>query len=225
MGTTAESTTTTYRPRVKICGLRTEADRDAAIAAGADAVGFIVDVPVETPRELSPARAATLVAGVGPFVSSVLVTMADSVADLVALQEQISADVVQVHGGLAPDELPAVRDQIAADVIVAVDADDSEIPQYAQAVDAVLVDSTDDHGAGGTGETHDWSRTRQLVQELETPVILAGGLTPANVAEAVEQVTPFGVDTATGVEVDGGHKDHDAVARFVRRAIEVADDE
>jgi phosphoribosylanthranilate isomerase len=222
MGTTA--TATGYRTRVKICGLTTETDRDVAIAAGADALGFIVDVPVETPRELSPDRAATLVDGAAPFVSTVLVTMPESVGEAVILQNRVEADAIQVHGGLTPAELSDLSGQIEASVITAVDVSEPEIAQYGQATDAVLVDSTDEQGGGGTGETHDWDRAREVVRDLETPVILAGGLTPENVTDSVETVRPFGVDTATGVESEGGHKDHDAVGRFVRCAMEVGDD-
>jgi phosphoribosylanthranilate isomerase len=92
------------------------------------------------------------------------------------------------------------------------------VEAYAEVANAVLVDSTDEDGAGGTGETHDWERTRDIRAGIETPLILAGGLTPENVAEAVETVDPFGVDTASGVERAGGEKDHDAVAAFVDRA-------
>jgi len=205
-------------PRVKICGITEERDRDAAVRAGADALGFIVDVPVDTPREISPERAAALVDGVDPFVSTVLVTMAEAVDDVVGLQERVGATAVQVHDGLSPAEITDLRQQVRCDVIAAVDIDDPAIEEYADAADALLVDSTDDSGAGGTGETHDWERTRDLVTAVDTPVVLAGGLTPANVAEAVETVGPFGVDTASGVERRGGRKDHDAVTAFVRRA-------
>jgi phosphoribosylanthranilate isomerase len=80
------------------------------------------------------------------------------------------------------------------------------------------VDSIDEDGGGGTGRTHDWEQTRERVADLDTPVVLAGGLTPDNVAEAVATVDPFAVDVATGVERSGGVKDHDAVRAFVRAA-------
>lgn len=210
--------TTTHRTRVKICGLTSEADRDAAVRAGADALGFIVDVSVDTHRELSPDQAATLVAGTPPFASTVLVTMPESVADAVTLQQRVGADTLQVHGGLSPTELERLGERVDAAVIAAVDVDDEDVDRFAAASDALLVDSTDEQGAGGTGETHDWARTGRLVERIESPVILAGGLTPDNVARAVETVQPFGVDTATGVEREGGRKDHDAVDGFVQAA-------
>jgi phosphoribosylanthranilate isomerase len=206
------------RTRVKICGLTNESDRDAAVRAGADALGFIVDVPVDTPREVSPERADTLVSGAPPFVSTVLVTMPESVADAVTLQERVSADALQVHGGLSPGEIDQLGERVDAAVIAAVDVDDANADAYAAASDALLVDSTDEQGAGGTGDTHDWERTRRLVERVDTPVVLAGGLTPENVGRAIETVEPFGVDTASGVEREGGRKDHDAAAAFVHRA-------
>ena len=93
--------------RVKICGLTTAADRDAAVAAGADALGFVVDVAVDTPREISPETAADLVAGAPPFVTTVLVTMPAAVQAAVRLQDRVEADAIQVHGDLALASSPA----------------------------------------------------------------------------------------------------------------------
>lgn len=214
----SETATAVDRTRVKICGLTCATDRDAAIGAGADALGFITDVSVDTPREISVARADTLVSGAAPFATTVLVTMPESVADAVAVQERVGADAVQVHSGLTPEELTQLGERVDASVIAAIDAADEAAESYADAADALLVDSTDDEGAGGTGETHDWGQTRRLVERVETPVVLAGGLTPANVGAAIDAVDPFGVDTATGVEREGGRKDHEAVTAFVTRA-------
>ncbi|MBX0294839.1 phosphoribosylanthranilate isomerase [Haloarcula nitratireducens] len=204
--------------RVKICGVTAPEDRDAVVAVGADAVGVIHGVPVETPREVDADTAASLVDGVPPFVSGVLVTMPTAVEEAVDRIEAVSPDVVQVHGGLAPAELGALTERVTQRVVAAVDPESDDLADYAAHADALLVDSVDADGAGGTGETHDWERTRDLVASLDVPVILAGGLTPGNVAEAVSTVRPFAVDVASGVESDGGTKDHDAVERFVGNA-------
>lgn len=204
--------------RVKICGVTNAADRDAAVDAGAHALGFIVDVAVETPREIDAASAADLVAGVPPFVATVLVTMPDAVQPAVRLQERVEADAIQVHGGLEPEFVAGLRERADAYVLAALDPDADDVAAYAAAADAVLVDTPTPEGGGGTGETHDWDRTAALVPELDTPVVLAGGLTPDNVGEAVEQVRPYAVDTASGVEARDGEKDHDAVRAFVRAA-------
>jgi len=207
--------------RVKICGITTEADLAAVVAAGADAVGVTAAVAVDTPREVSVERATTLVGSVPPFVTSVLVTMPDGVERAVELVEATAPDAVQLHGALGPDAIEQVRERAPAQVVAAVDAQAADVVAYADAADAVLVDSTDEQGGGGTGETHDWERTRALAEATDTPVVLAGGLTPTNVMQAVKTARPFAVDVASGVESEGGVKDHEAVETFIDRATRV----
>ena len=205
--------------RVKICGLTREADLRAAVTAGADALGVIAEVPVDTPREVSRERAAELVAAAPPFVTTVLVTMPETPDEATALVREVGPDVLQVHSRLPPGDLAYLGSKVDARVIRAVTADDpEEARRYDDVADALLVDSATEEGAGGTGRTHDWDRTRELAADLDSPVVLAGGLTPENVAAATATVEPFAVDVASGVEREGGVKDHDAVASFVENA-------
>ena len=202
--------------RVKICGITREADLQAAVTAGADAIGIVTDVPKETPREVSPERAAELIGAVPPFVTSVLVTMPEDPERTIELAEAVAPDVLQVHGSSGVGDVAYLSSKTDATVLTAVTADEVTLARrYADVADGLLVDT--DH-VGGTGRTHDWSKSRDLVADLDVPVILAGGLSPTNVAEAVTTVDPFGVDVATGVEAEGGRKDHDAVTAFVERA-------
>jgi len=205
--------------RVKVCGHTRAEDVRASVAAGVDAVGVITEVPVETPREVSGERATDLLAAVPPLVTGVLVTMPETVAEARELIDATDPDAVQVHGTLDPDEVENLAASISQPVLVAIDHD-ADLEAYATAADGLVVDSLDAEGGGGTGRTHDWDRTAAVVDSLDVPVLLAGGLTPENVAEAVETVGPFGLDTASGVEREGGVKDHDVVARFVERATE-----
>jgi phosphoribosylanthranilate isomerase len=202
--------------RVKVCGTTTREDLEMVVDAGADALGFIVDVSVDTPREISAKQAVELARAAPPFVTTVLVTMPKSPEETVELASRVQPDVVQVHGELTPGDLAFLSAKVHGDVVKAVSPENA--PAYDTVADALLVDSLDEDGAGGTGETHDWERTRELVESLESPVVLAGGLTPDNVAEAVETVRPFGVDVASGVESGPGRKDADAVSAFVRAA-------
>lgn len=202
--------------RVKICGITEREDLDTVVKAGADAVGFTVDVPVETPREIDVDLAVELSRATPPFVTTVLVTMPETPEATVELAERVQPDVVQIHGDLAPGELAYLSAKIHGDVIKAVSPENAE--RYDTVADALLVDSLDASGAGGTGERHDWTHTRELVAALASPIVLAGGLTPENVAEAVETVAPFGVDVASGVESRPGRKDPSAVESFVARA-------
>lgn len=222
--------------RTKLCGLTREQDLDAAITAGTDMVGFVSEVSIETSRELTPDRASELVKRVPEAVTSVLVTMPETSEAGAELVERVGPDALQVHG-CSPDELAALADRVAIPVIAAVDATDGDLERYAATADALVLDSTDEQGAGGTGETHDWARARKIVDDLDIPVLLAGGLTPANVASAVATVAPFGVDVSSGiehersecdarrstkrsdgVEASAGTKDHTKLRTFVERA-------
>ncbi|CAI49761.1 N-(5'-phosphoribosyl)anthranilate isomerase [Natronomonas pharaonis DSM 2160] len=202
--------------RVKVCGITNRSDLDTAVDAGVDAVGLIVDVDVQTPREISPQQAAELAAATPPFVTAVLVTMADVPDAATELVEAVRPDAVQVHGESTPDALASLGAAVEADVIKATDP--GTAATYDGHADAVLVDSLDESGAGGTGTVHDWDRTGELVESLQSPVVLAGGLTPENVADAVEAAAPFAVDVASGVEAESGQKDADAVSAFVDAA-------
>ncbi|WP_435147706.1 phosphoribosylanthranilate isomerase [Halobaculum sp. P14] len=205
--------------RVKICGVTNQTDLRAVADAGADAVGVIADVPVDSPREVSLSNAATLTAAAPPFLTTTLVTMPDSVGEAVDAVRLVTPDVVQIHGDVDETDIGYLRAETDTKVVPVVDADDPDrAHELDEAADTILVDSTDESGAGGTGETHDWAATADLARDLVSPVVLAGGLTPENVASAAEAVEPFAVDVATGVERDGGVKDHTAVARFVRNA-------
>jgi phosphoribosylanthranilate isomerase len=205
--------------RVKVCGITREEDLGVAAAAGADAVGIISEVSVDTPREVSEPRARELVETAPPFVTTVLVTMARTTDRITELVESVGPDAVQIHADLTPPRVRRLAADLNASVIKVVDA---EVPgrsrRYDGVADAVLVDSLSAEGGGGTGETHDWVRTREAVADLDSPVILAGGLTPENVATAVETVGSYAVDVASGVEREGGLKSHDAVRAFVANA-------
>jgi phosphoribosylanthranilate isomerase len=203
--------------RSKICGVTNEADLRAVAESGADAVGVITEVSIDTPREVPPDRAADLVAAAPPCLSTVLVSMPDTATRAVELAGAVAPDAIQLHGEFDDEDVRYVRREARADVITAVDATDPDrVRGYDGVADAILLDSTTEDGAGGTGETHDWDAARTLVDDCTTPIVLAGGLTPENVADAIRTVEPYAVDVSSGVERTGGEKDHDAVASFVR---------
>lgn len=207
--------------RTKLCGLGTQADVDAAVDAGADALGFITDVNVDTPREVDPERAHELASTVPPFVTTVAVTIPENVEEAISVAETVDPDALQIYGKFVPDDIEEISERADVDVIVALGVEDEErAHELDGAADALLVDSLTEEGAGGTGETHDWDATRTLRAELDTPLVLAGGLTPENVADAVSTVDPFAVDTASGIQRDEepGRKDHAAMRAFVREA-------
>lgn len=204
--------------RVKICGMTGEKDVRIAAEAGADAVGFVTEVPVDTPRKLTLQEAVDLIDEVPPFVSTVLVIMPPDLERALEMVAVAQPDAVQIHNDMPPGDVGALRDS-GVKVVKKVGPDPEEALKYDFA-DAVLVDSTGKDGRGGTGETHDWTVTAEIREAVSTPVVLAGGLTPGNVAEGVREVRPYGVDVASGVEWKG-EKRAALVEDFVDNAKEV----
>jgi len=200
--------------RVKICGITNVDDALAACDAGADALGFIFAPEAQRRnRYIAPDQAAQIVAQLPPFVSTVAVCVNEPVARLLEYLEFV--DWVQLCGEEpAPDCAPVAARAIKA---FRMGADFRPEAMLAYGTAAYLVDAYAPGQRGGTGKTCDWTAARRACA-LGRPVILAGGLTPENVAEAVRAVGPYAVDTAGGVEAAPGKKDHERIRSFVRRA-------
>lgn len=198
------------RTRVKICGITRPEDALVAAVAGADAIGLVfVDA---SPRRIDPAAARAIVAGLPPFVS-VVGLFADAPAERVrAVLGQVPLDLIQFHGRETPEAcrafgrpyIKAVRMDSGTDVR-------AEAGRFADAA-GLLLDSFHPQLAGGTGETFDWAR---VPRDLGRPLILAGGLTPDNVAAAIAAVRPYAVDVSSGVELSKGIKDAAKIAAFI----------
>ncbi|MDI6888680.1 MAG: phosphoribosylanthranilate isomerase [Methanocellales archaeon] len=205
--------------KVKICGITNATDLGLAIECGADAIGFITDVPVDTPRKIDAATAASLSKKVPVFVTSVLVTMPKSADEAISLIKKVRPRAVQIHSDLAVKEIQYLREQMDIPVIKTVGVSDfagaiSRINEVEDFADAILLDTVGD-GPGGTGTTHDWRISAEIVRRCSIPVILAGGLRPENVFQAVSIVKPYAVDVASGVETNG-RKDASKLNAFIR---------
>lgn len=206
--------TNEYVPRIKICGVTTLEDALACCEAGADAIGFnFAPESKKRGRYIDPDVALKIVEQLPPMVTSVAVCVNESLKRITDFLSFL--DRVQLHGEESPDFcLPFGYRAIKA-FRAAPGFHVESMLTYA--VGAYLLDAWTPDDRGGTGKTFDWTLARAAVA-LGKPVILAGGLTPANVAEAVRQVRPYGVDTAGGVESAPGKKDHAAIKDFVRNA-------
>ena len=217
--------------RTKICGIRSENDLSIAISAGADAVGFICGTTHFTEDGLTRAQARGLSELVPPFIERVLVTHLEDPDEIIELAAAVAVDTLQVHGVVTDDTVRRVKENSGGRRIVkAVHVTGSEAVvaaiRTAPYCDAILLDSRTADRLGGTGTVHDWSISAAIVDELDAlrvPVVLAGGLNPINVAEAIARVRPFALDVNSGVEIpETGDKDPAACAAFVRAAHDTA---
>lgn len=199
------------RTRIKICGITRIEDIDAAVDAGADAIGLVL-VP-SSPRFINIETAQALAAAIPPFVTRVGLFMDQSATEVDEVLEQVDLDLLQFHG----QESPAFCEQWSLDYIKAIPMGGGVDPQgFAanyQNTRAFLLDSNALGGAGGMGETFDW----QAIPELPRPVILAGGLNPENVRSAVTQTHPWAVDVSSGVESAKGIKDAAKIRSFIQQ--------
>jgi len=206
--------------KVKVCGITCPEDLLAAVEEGFDALGFVVGVPA-SPRNLDVLTAQKLFSKVPVFVTSVLVTVWKSQEFLAQLCKSLQPDAIQIHGKSSLPRTILGDTTMNADLIRAVDVNNYNVLGGEEAItgyDAVLGDSGFGDKEGGTGRVHNWAMSRRIRDELKIPFILAGGLTPDNVAAAIFTVKPYAVDVSTGVESSPGRKDRAKMSLFVRNA-------
>ena len=205
------TTTSPIRTRAKICGITRPQDGVIAAANGADAIGLVFYD--KSPRVVDVVQAREVIAALPPFVTSVGLFVNAEVAEVERILAEVQLDLLQFHG----DETPEYCRQFARPYLKAVrmaEGVDLEFvaQQYAGAK-GLLVDSYQQGVPGGTGHTFDWAR---IPHGMKMPIILAGGLGPDNIEQAVRQVRPFAVDVSSGVEAAKGIKDADKIAAFMR---------
>ncbi|WP_331695306.1 phosphoribosylanthranilate isomerase [Pseudomonas sp. ZY71] len=196
--------------RSKICGITRIEDALAAVEAGADAIGFVFYA--KSPRAVTVQQARAIIQALPPFVTTVGLFVNASRCELGEILDAVPLDLLQFHGDEAVEDcegwhrpyIKALRVKAGDDIAAAVDA-------YPSA-SGVLLDTYVEGVPGGTGEAFDWSL---IPQGLSKPLILAGGLTPENVADAVARVKPYAVDVSGGVEASKGIKDHAKIHAFI----------
>lgn len=214
--------------KVKVCGITREEDLTTAVDAGADAVGFVVGV-TSSARNLTLKRAKELMKLTPVFVDNVAVTVPDNRDTLIKIYGKLKPDAIQIHGENLP-EASTLRWKLS-DVhlikAVHVDPDPDAVMKSAlkasKSFDAVLLDSLAPGSHGGTGVIHNWELSKRIKEAIHPkPLILAGGLKPENVGEAIHIVQPYAVDVSSGVELCRGIKDPKKVFEFVKNAREAS---
>jgi phosphoribosylanthranilate isomerase len=214
----------TTKPRVKICCIASVAEAWLAIEAGASAIGLVSEMP-SGPGPISESLIAEIAATIPPGISSFLLTCMQDTAAIIEQQRRVRVNTIQICDRL-PDgshqELREALSGVSMVQVVHVTGPESveEAIAVAPHVNAVLLDSGDQSLAikelGGTGRTHDWSLSRKIREAIDAPLFLAGGLNPQNVATAIKEVQPFGIDVCSGLRT-GGHLDPQKLTAFLDR--------
>jgi len=210
--------------KVKICGITNNKDLVTAVEAGADAVGFVVNVP-SSPRNIMPEKAGMLMKNTPVFVKNVVVTVPKSLSELIEIYERLRPDILQIHGHNLSHSV--IREKLANTRLIRAiqvksDHTVEETVKAANTFDAILVDSFVPDKFGGTGKVHNWELSKRVRQKVHPkPLILAGGLNPENVQDAIRTVKPYAVDVSSGVESQPGIKDSKKVFEFIKNAKEV----
>ena len=211
---------------VKICGIRWQEDALLAAELGPDAIGLLVGQKHNSPDFISATVARDIARALPPSVEAVLVTHIKEIDELERLLQESEITTVQLHSEIDPNSVESLRGRhphlkIFKSVSV-ISADSVAYPEaFAQLVDGFVLDSINPatNQVGGTGKTHDWSVSRQIVMRYpEVPIILAGGLNSENVRSAIECVRPFGVDVNSGTKAADGFKDPRKMEAFIIQA-------
>ncbi|MEK7871043.1 MAG: phosphoribosylanthranilate isomerase [Nitrospirota bacterium] len=198
--------------KVKICGITNLDDAMVAVDAGADALGFIFYK--DSPRYIEPSKAGEIIKNLPPFVNTVGVFVNEKEPEVTRVIESTRIDILQLHG----EEPPGFCALFNKPVIKAIRVKEREsitcLANYN--VSAFLLDSYNRKGYGGTGEGFDLDIAVEAKKFGR--IILSGGLTPENIADAIEKVRPYAVDVSSGVEASKGKKDHEKIRLFIERA-------
>ena len=198
--------------KVKVCGMTSLKDALFAVEGGADAVGFIFYK--KSPRSVTMKTVREIVLELPPFVDTVGVFVDETAEQINKIADYCNLDIIQLHG----DESPTFCKKIRRKVIKAFRIKDMQSVKKLSSfqVSGFLLDTFSENLHGGTGKVFDWNLA--LPAKKFGPVIMAGGLTPNNVQQAVRQIRPYGVDVCSGVESEPGIKDHKKVRAFLKNA-------
>jgi phosphoribosylanthranilate isomerase len=226
---------------IKICGIRRAEDAVLSVALGANAIGVIVGARHKTEDELTPEQAKEIFFSLPDryknknsyekSIYKVLVTHLTDPREVYFLARHIGANTIQIHSEMAVSNILRLKELLRNGILIGVAHGNSDdvflrVKTLVErgAVNMILIDTKTEDRVGGTGRTHDWNVTRQLVQHFSgIPFILAGGLKPENIEEAIRTVKPYGVDVNSGVKAEDGYKDMNKLKAFIGKALSCND--
>ncbi|MCD1295834.1 phosphoribosylanthranilate isomerase [Methanocella sp. CWC-04] len=194
-----------------------------SINAGVDAIGFLVGITHEAEDRIEIISAKKIISSLPPFITSVAVTHLQDPYEIIDIMEDTGANAIQIQNDVTPETIETIKERSTGQKIIkcihVTGPDCIENAMIFDTVaDALILDSRTPGRLGGTGNVHDWNISKEIVKKVKSPVILAGGLNPENVKEAIEKVHPYAVDANSGLENKNGYKDIIKVRDFVKTA-------
>jgi len=215
------------KPYIQIAGIRNQYEADLIVSEGVKYIGFPLRLDFHE-EDIDENEVARIIHGLPSGITSVLITYENNPCEIIQMIEHLKCDIIQFHGDIEVKSLKIIRrfkPTIGIVKSLIVENDNfydlkQKMLEFDEYVDAYILDTYDPitKAKGATGKTHDWEISRNLVLATFKPVILAGGLDPTNVARAIREVNPFGVDVHSGIENEEGGKDRKKLRMFIQRA-------
>jgi len=211
--------------KVQIEGITNLEDALKAVEYGVDSIGFFADLPTEGCCRINLDETRSIIQKLPPFVSSALVTVEDNAKKIIDMMKYTGATTVLLYDKIHLEQIQQIKEhlpyvKIMYSISVIDESSILEAKQYENYVDGLILDTVnlETGKLGGTGKTHDWNISKQIISESNVPVALAGGLTPDNVKEAIDKVKPWGIDVHTGIENEDHSKNYEKMRLLIQRA-------
>lgn len=213
--------------RVQIAGIKTIKDALMCVKYDCDAIGLLVGQGHNSDDFISSNKAKEIINALPPFISSVIITHLEDSKEIIEILKETNANTVQLHSYIKESEVKKIKEALPYIKIlrlIHVSEDGKLLNQLEKDFigDCLFLDSinTKTNQFGGTGLTHDWNKSAEIVRNSKLPVILAGGLNPSNVKEAIKLVKPYGVDTNSGCKGKDGYRDEENTYLFIKNSKE-----
>ena len=216
-----------FKEFIQIAGIIDIKEARMLLDCGVEYLGFPLRLPVNK-EDLTEASAGRIVSKLPPSAHGIIITYLNEAEEIKALCEKIGTNIIQLHGDITIDELVKLKETYSKSVITKslIIGKNTKVKlleivsNFENHVDAFITDTYNPQtgATGATGKTHDWKISKALVEHSKKPIILAGGLTPENVYDAIIKVRPAGVDTHTGVQDDSGRKNKSKINQFIEEA-------
>jgi len=211
--------------RVQIAGIKTIEDALMCVKYDCDAIGLLVGKSHNSDDFISASKAKEIIEALPPFISSVIITHLEDSDEIINILKETNANTVQLHSYIKESEVKKIKEALPYVKIlrlIHVSEDGKVLNELEKDFigDCLFLDSINvkTNQFGGTGLTHDWNKSAEIVRKSKLPVILAGGLNPSNVAKAINIVKPYGVDTNSGCKGKDGYRDEEAMKAFIENS-------